>query len=200
MAIKVTEILGTDSISASRIVINDNFNILEDEINAIEVYLDPSAGTIESLKSIESKKIKIGDVNTPSIESDENEVKFNKVVTIKDDVYFNGAIYNANYEKRIDTLDGPTFNIDPINTSVSDYLLENINTGQFDIELEDAEDGRIITFIRIASTGDITIIPTNVILQTGKTKIELDDTGSSVTLKFIDDGWYIIASNGITLQ
>ncbi len=54
MAVTLTEILGTHSISGSRIVINDNFTILRDEINAIEVYLDPDAGTLDGLNSIQT--------------------------------------------------------------------------------------------------------------------------------------------------
>ena len=54
MAITVTNILGTDSLTASRPIINDNFNILKDEINAIEAYIDPDAGTIDGLVSLQT--------------------------------------------------------------------------------------------------------------------------------------------------
>ena len=60
MAISVTEILGTDSLSGSRIVINDNFNILASEINAMEVYFSPSAGTITNLNNLQTDALRVG--------------------------------------------------------------------------------------------------------------------------------------------
>ena len=60
MAISVTEILGTDSLSGSRLVINDNFNILASEINAIEVYFNPTAGTITNLNDVKTESLRVG--------------------------------------------------------------------------------------------------------------------------------------------
>lgn len=45
----VTEILGTDSLSSSRVTLNQNFITLEDEINDIKTYLDPTALTLTGL-------------------------------------------------------------------------------------------------------------------------------------------------------
>ena len=42
----VTEILGTDSLSSSRVTLNNNFIVLEDDINDIKTYLDPTATTL----------------------------------------------------------------------------------------------------------------------------------------------------------
>ena len=60
MAISVTEILGTDSLSGSRLVLNDNFNVLASEINAMEVYFSPSAGTITGLTSLTTEALRVG--------------------------------------------------------------------------------------------------------------------------------------------
>ena len=60
MAISVTEILGTDSLSGSRLVINDNFNVLTSEINAMEVYFAPSAGTITNLNNVSTEALRVG--------------------------------------------------------------------------------------------------------------------------------------------
>ena len=60
MAISVTEILGTDSLSGSRIVINDNFNILANEINSMETYFSPSAGTITNLNNLQTDALRVG--------------------------------------------------------------------------------------------------------------------------------------------
>ena len=60
MAISVTEILGTDSLSGSRLVINDNFNVLASEINAMEVYFAPTAGTITNLNNLSTEALRVG--------------------------------------------------------------------------------------------------------------------------------------------
>ena len=60
MAISVTEILGTDSLSGSRLVINDNFNILASEINSMENYFSPSAGTITNLNNLQTNALRVG--------------------------------------------------------------------------------------------------------------------------------------------
>jgi len=60
MAISVTEILGTDSLSGSRLVINDNFSILASEINAIENYFNPTAGTITNLNDVRTEALRVG--------------------------------------------------------------------------------------------------------------------------------------------
>ena len=59
MAISVTEILGTDSLSGSRLVINDNFNVLASEINAMETYFAPTAGTITNLNNLATEALRV---------------------------------------------------------------------------------------------------------------------------------------------
>ena len=82
MAITVTEILGTDSISGSRIIINDNFAVLRDEINAIEVYLDPDAGTIDGLNSIQCLELYVGTVGSYNLEISPSAFNINTSVTL----------------------------------------------------------------------------------------------------------------------
>ena len=78
MAISVTEILGTDSLSGSRLVLNDNFNILTSEINAMEVYFNPTAGTLTNLNDVKTESLRVGlstillDINSSTFLSDTN--------------------------------------------------------------------------------------------------------------------------------
>jgi hypothetical protein len=53
--ISVTEILGTDSLSGSRIVINDNFNIIASEINAMENFFNPNVGSLNGLSDVRTE-------------------------------------------------------------------------------------------------------------------------------------------------
>lgn len=65
MRIDVYEILGTNSLSGSRIIINDNFKMLEDGINEILQYVDiegedsEKTVNIKNIDSIDTKKITI---------------------------------------------------------------------------------------------------------------------------------------------
>lgn len=45
----VIEILGTDSLSSSRITLNSNFISLEDEVTELKGYLDPTAATLSGV-------------------------------------------------------------------------------------------------------------------------------------------------------
>lgn len=57
--ITITEILGTDSLSSSRITINNNFNTLKSEVNRLAKYVNNS--TIGgSVYDVECKTLKIG--------------------------------------------------------------------------------------------------------------------------------------------
>ena len=59
----VTEILGTDSLSSSRITLNDNFVELQDRIDDISTYLDTTAQTITGV-SITATQIAVSGTAT----------------------------------------------------------------------------------------------------------------------------------------
>lgn len=64
MAIRVTEVLGTDSMNNSRITINNNFKTLADAINKIDTALHSSIdmGTV-SAESLSAQTLRLGDVS-----------------------------------------------------------------------------------------------------------------------------------------
>ena len=53
----VQEILGTDPISGSRLVINSNFSTLDNEITLIENYLHPDTGIIDTLTKVSTNQL-----------------------------------------------------------------------------------------------------------------------------------------------
>lgn len=55
----VTEILGTDSLSSSRITLNDNFTTLEDEVTNLKGYLDPTAATLSGV-TVSTSQLTVG--------------------------------------------------------------------------------------------------------------------------------------------
>lgn len=64
MAIRVTEVLGTDSMNNSRITINNNFKTLADAINKIDTALHSSIdmGAV-SAESLSAQTLHLGDVS-----------------------------------------------------------------------------------------------------------------------------------------
>jgi hypothetical protein len=66
--ISVTEIQGYDSISASRLTINDNFSVISDAVNGVLTLFNTSAGTIDLTSigtgSISAKALTISSTST----------------------------------------------------------------------------------------------------------------------------------------
>ena len=97
MAINTTEILGTDSIAGSRIVINDNFAILRDEINSIEAFIDPDAGTIDGLNSITTLELRVGPSGNYSFELTGSGFDINSNTNINANLNITGLISHDSF-------------------------------------------------------------------------------------------------------
>lgn len=73
MAITTKDILGTDSISASRITINDNVNTLKEATNNVLSIIDTSSGAFDNTNYGSLKTVKTGVLTaTTSIETNGN--------------------------------------------------------------------------------------------------------------------------------
>ena len=83
MAISTTTILGTDSISASRLTINDNFTVVKDEINSIETYVNPSTATVSGLTLLETSKLTVGPTSSPNLQLTTSAFDINMATTFK---------------------------------------------------------------------------------------------------------------------
>jgi hypothetical protein len=207
MSIVTTEILGTDSISASRIVINDNFSILRDEINAIEVYLDPNAGTLDGLNSIESLNLNIGQPGNYILEVTPTAFEINNNTDFNGNVNINGIISNNSFSLIDESAFTGVANINPL-TGFSNYIIVHASTSSFDIILEQGNPGQIITFAVEQKGGGSVILSSGTstvfVLDATNNNISLDDVGSTVTLKYMLDSsnngaWFIVSSHNITL-
>jgi hypothetical protein len=212
MAISVTEILGTDSLAGSRIVINDNFNIIVAEINDIEVYFNPTAGTISNLANLTTAGLKVG------LTSTKLEIT-NSVFNIISDVIQSGSLdlrgnfYLNNVDPDIldETFLSPSLakNIGS-STAVPTYAIERVsNSGSSPVVLTlfDGEIGQTLEFFYSdTSSGDVHITAdasTDLLIPTGNTYINLNSYGHSVSLRCIPDAsgnpvWAINGGNSYT--
>lgn len=210
MAITTTNILGTDSLSGSRLVINDNFNIIKDEINSIENFIDPSSAIIDSLVSIESESIKIG-TSSPLLEINSTTFDIISDVNLIGDLRLQGELLIKNIETTsiTDITTAPLL-IQDIGSSTSVpgrsvYRMHNNGTSPLTIQLFNGEIGQEILFIyEGGGSGPIDIIAGSnavITLPSAATRITLNDSGETVKLfctvnSVGNNEWYIIGGNG----
>tara|TARA_R100000951_G_scaffold110953_1_gene109407 strand:- start:800 stop:1447 length:648 start_codon:yes stop_codon:yes gene_type:complete len=215
MAISVTEILGTDSLSGSRLVINDNFNILTSEINAMENYFSPSAGTITNLNNLQTNALSVGG-NQPRL--DINASTFD----IMADVAIQGGNLNLNGGGLIrnsvdpqtlnEVFSAPTLTVEVgTSTAVPPYTVERVSNdgaAAVTVQLNDGSIGQEIFFVYSgASTGEVKIVGASNPLILGSTNntVSLDGQGETVHLVCVDNGtgngdWYIVGGNGYVIS
>ncbi len=217
MAVSVTEILGTDSLSGSRIVINDNFNILASEINAIENYFNPTAGTITNLNDVRTESLRVG---LSTVLLDINASTFDILVNVdieNGDLSLNGGnLIRNNIDPQVinDTFAGGSLTVQiGTSTATPPYTVErvgNTGTGALNVLLNDGAIGQEIFFIYTENaTGDVEIkgaVNALVLPGAGVTPtVTLNEKGQSVHLLCVDDGtgngdWYLIGGNGYTIS
>lgn len=210
MPISVTEILGTDSLSGSRLVINDNFNILASEINAMEVYFNPIAGTLNNLNDIKTNSLRVG-LSTVLLDINASTFNILRPVNMTGDLNLNGAglIRNNINPQTLDETLAPTVGVGT-STAVPEYTIErvgNSSTSTLTVQLNDGSIGQEIFFIYSeATTGLVEIVGAiNPIILPGGTKIELNEKGQTAHLLCIDDGtgngeWYLVGGTGYSIS
>jgi len=213
MAISVTEILGTDSLSGSRLVLNDNFNILTSEINAMEVYFNPTAGTITNLNDVKTESLRVG---LSTILLDVNASTFDVLtnVNMTGNLNLNGGGLIRNDVDPQTLNDGfatgsPGVITVGTSTAVPPYSIERVGNQTattVTIQLNDGSIGQEIFFVYSeAQTGVISITgATTPLVLPGGTKIELDAQGKTAHLLCVDDGtgngvWFLVGGTGYTI-
>lgn len=216
MSITVTTINGTDSLSGSRIVINDNFNILASEINAIEVFVDPDAGVINNLNDLKTESLRVGlntvllDINSSTFDI-LTDVKFNGNILLN-----GGNLVRNNTDPQIldDAFAGPSLNIQiGTSTAVPTYTIErvgNSSTGSLTIQVHDGLIGQELIFVYSEATGgtvDIKGAINSFILPNSSTNptVSLDAQGQTAHFLAVDDGtgnpnWYLVGGVGYTIS
>ncbi len=204
MANSVTEILGTDSLSGSRLVLNDNFNILTSEINAMEVYFNPTAGTITNLTDLKTESLRVG---LSTILLDVNASTFDVLtnVNMTGNLNLNGSgLFRNDVDPQ--TLNDTFAGGSPIpvgtSTAVPPYTVERVGNSlgtTVTIQLNNGSIGQEIFFVYSeAQTGVVEITgAVDPIVLDGGTKVQLAAQGQSVHLLCVDNGtgngdWYLV--------
>ena len=213
MAISVTEILGTDSLSGSRLVLNDNFNILTSEINAMEVYFNPTAGTITNLNDVKTESLRVG-LSTILLDVNASTFDILTNVNMTGNLNLNGGGLIRNDVDPQTLNDGfatgsPGVITVGTSTAVPPYSIERVGNSTattVTIQLNDGLIGQEIFFVYSeAQTGVISITgAVTPLVLPGGTKVELDAQGESAHLLCVDDGtgngvWFLVGGTGYTI-
>lgn len=214
MAISVTEILGTDSLAGSRIVINDNFNILADQINLIEVFLNPNSGSITGLNSLITNTVRVG-LSTTKLEITSNAFNIISDVILIGNLNLEGNILRNNIDSDIfsDVTLAPGFTANIGSATVSPeyflYKAHNSLSSAITLSLFAGEIGQEIVFqYDNSSTGDVNVVagPGAVfVFENNSSTITLNGVGQTVHLFSSTDSagnpvWIVIGGTGYTLS
>lgn len=218
MAISVTEILGTDSLSGSRLVLNDNFNILTSEINAMEVYFNPTAGTLNNLQNVQTEALRVG-LSTVLLDINASTFDVLTNVSMSGNLNLNGGGLFRNDVDPQTLNDGfatgsPGVITVGTSTAIPPYTVERVGNSTavpITIQLNDGAIGQEIFFVYSeAQIGVVNIqgASTPLILPgtaPSNTKIELDGLGETVHLLCVDDGtgngvWFLVGGTGYTIS
>lgn len=174
----ITTIQGTDSLSASRVTLNDNFTALNYELNAVTALLDPVTGNLTGVTGAEVETLSVdggaaaefaatGNTLTADTQVD-GLIQFNDAVVYDQESVAPGSMPAAS-----------TF-------TSSTYVINAAGS----ITLNNAIDGQQITII---ADGGIVTVANAVDVAGVNTSITIDQYGT-LSLRFIGSNWYIVGS------
>lgn len=185
----ITQILGTDSISSSRPVINSNFQLLNDDIADIQALVDPlnnsiqgvSSATIQSLTVINNTS-NIATFSTTGIDLGV-DVEAVAMMTMAGEIMKTGIEGSAA---------SPTGILTPGSLTESTYFIN----GQFTLPVGIL--GQEVTIINV-NAGAVSVLAAAG-ANLGATSISLNALNSTITLRYIGIVWYVIASHAATIS
>jgi len=186
----ITEILGTDSISSSRLTINSNFTAVNDEIADLTALVDPVTSTISGIESVSAESLNLsvvgGGSTTQILSADNTGVSFGVAADFSANINIEGAIQKSGVIGT--STSGSTASI-PTSIEVSTYFTA------VSVEIPAGTEGQELTIINTAS------VAKNVTTQAqlSVTGIELSGKFSTVTLRYVGGTWFVIGSHNIAI-
>jgi hypothetical protein len=187
----ITTILGTDSVSSSRIVINNNFAALNQDLADIQAFLNTTNQTLTLTGQIQGGTLRINN-GVDLFKVDAAEVNVNLPIKLNQNTYIEkGLMHNVYYN----AITLPAANAYTYTT----YVLDATNAFWANTQLlAAAEDGQEVTFIANGGTQPIKF---NQSMILGPTAIVQILTGGSLTLRYIANisKFVIVSSNRCTI-
>ena len=170
----ISLIQGTDSLSASRVTLNDNFTALNDELGLVTGLLDPTTSNLSGVNSIDATSIDVDGGSAASFASTGN------VLAVDTDVdgllkINKGAAYDA--ETVVNMPNAMSY-------EASSYIVNNANATLFN-----AAEGQEITII-----ANVALVSVDTTLIAGVSQLDLPQYATA-TLRFHGATWYLIAAS-----
>ena len=187
----ITEILGTDSVSLSRPVINSNFELLNDELASITSLLDPNTSTLTNVESIDTKALTITSNSTTIANITSSSALFNVAATFSDDLNVGGKLIKNGI---VGSSTVPTTVTAPLKITATTYFVDNNFT------LPTAPEGQEVTIINKSAAVISILIAVGVDLSVSSIQLDGAPTvNATVTLRCFENRWYVIGSYGTTI-
>ena len=193
----ITEILGTDSLSSSRLTINSNFTALNDEIADITSLVDPVTSTIAGIDSVAAESINLsylqGGSTLPIVSIDSTGAVFSVATDFASDVDVQKKLQKSGVVGAGGSGNGSTAAA-PTSIDAATYF------SGVAMALPVGAEGQEVTIISTAGSAIAITAGTGVSL--GATSISLDGLNSSVTVRFFSSNntWYVIGSHAATIS
>ena len=181
----ITTILGTDSLASSRVVLNDNFSSLNDEIVEIGTLLNVATQTLTLSGDINAKQLNLknGGVNLFTVNT--SDVISHLPLTVESSITL-----EAGLKKSVSGAVGQMPNANAY-VKTTYLLLASSLTGPNTVTAGD--EGQEVTFI--ASGGDVVIGNTTITGTSFNLTIAQNGT---LTLRYSNGTWYIISYFNVT--
>ena len=185
----ITEILGTDSVSSSRPIINSNFELLNDELASVTALLNPTTLTLSGLASISTSTLTVtqGGINLLLVNN--LGATFNTAATFASSTKLGGTLIKSGV---LGTFAVPTTQLTPSSITAITYIVNGSFT------LPEAVDGQEVTIIN--ASADSKSLNTATSVQLGASSIALTGLNSTVTLRCFNNVWYVISSHNTTIS
>ena len=175
----ISLIQGTDSLSASRITLNDNFTAINDELGLVTALLDPNTADITGINTVETTSLTVAAGASATFTSLLNtlasETDVDGMLNIKGGITYDSVTIGAGGMP------------DVLAFSDSTYMVDSA-TATLPITLNQAEEGQEITVIAV--NGAVTVNASNV---AGAASISIAEFGT-LTLRYVGSSWYVIGS------
>jgi hypothetical protein len=185
----ITEILGTDSVSSSRPIINSNFELLNDELASVIALLNPTTFALSGLASISTTSLIVFNGSTQALQVNNNAATFGVDSIFNKAAKLNGTLVKSSV---IGSVAVPTLVSAPTSITAITYFV-NAN-----FTLPEAVDGSEVTIINTVLAAKTVTAGTGALLGAGS--IILNNLNSTVTLRCFNDVWYVIASHAATIS
>ena len=182
----ITQILGTDSLSSSRIILNDNFSALNSELSNVAALLNTTAQTLTLSGNISARSIILNNGSGDTFTVSTTEATFN---------------VETSFDANINVKKGITYSVlggtSPVVALPGDnawehstYIIDSTAFTSTIVTLSTAEEGREITLI--PSGGSIDFDFSNIAGESTNITLPEDKT---LTLRYIGSFWYVISNN-----